>query len=78
MIKLYQLPNCPFCAKVREKLDELEVEYEVINIDRENKPQVVKDMGGFVPIIDDEGHIMKESEEILDYLDSKYGAITDY
>ena len=78
MIKLYQLEKCPYCAKVRAKLEELEIEYEIENIERENKPQIVLDLGGFVPVIDDDGNTMNESDDIIDYLEAKYGKITEY
>ena len=73
MIKLYQLPQCGACARVRAKMEELDVDYEIQNIDRENKPQIVLDKGGFVPVIDDEGTVMNESGDIIEYLDYKYG-----
>ena len=73
MIKLYQLPNCPFCAIVREKLEELEVKYEVINIDPNDRPPAVTKLGGTVPVIDDDGTVMNESADIIQYLEKKYG-----
>lgn len=75
MIKLYQYTECPFCEKVRQKLAKLELQYEKIEVDPANKPQVVKDLGGTVPVIDDNGMIMNESADIVAYLENKYGAI---
>ena len=73
MIKLYQFENFPFCEKVRRKLAELHLEYEKIEVDRGNKPKIVLDLGGTVPVIDDNGMVMNESDEIVKYLDGKYG-----
>lgn len=73
MIKLYQFENCPFCEKVRRKLAELNIEYEKVEVDPANKPQVVRELGGTVPVIDDNGHIMNESGDIVEYLEEKYG-----
>lgn len=73
MIKLYQFATCPYCEKVRQKLAELGVEYEKVEVDRANKPDIVKNLGGTVPVIDDNGMIMNESADIVKYLDEKYG-----
>lgn len=72
MIKLYQYEECPYCAKVRRKMDELGLEYEKINIDPANKPAVVLSVGHTVPVIDDDGMVMNESDDIVAYLENKY------
>lgn len=72
MIKLYQFANCPFCEKVRKKLFELNLEYEKIEVDPGDKPKIVLDLGGTVPVIDDNGMVMNESDEIVKYLEGKY------
>lgn len=74
MLKLYQYATCPFCEKVRAKLAELGLEYEKIEVDPANKPEEVTSTGGTVPVIDDDGMIMNESEDIVDYLEQKYGS----
>ena len=73
MIKLYQFATCPYCEKVRQKLAELGVEYEKVEVDSANKPDIVKNLGGTVPVIDDNGMIMNESADIVKYLEEKYG-----
>ncbi|MCC7197341.1 glutathione S-transferase N-terminal domain-containing protein [Candidatus Peregrinibacteria bacterium] len=73
MIKLYQFATCPYCERVRQKLAELNIEYEKIEVDRANKPDIVKNLGGTVPVIDDNGMIMNESADIVKYLEEKYG-----
>ena len=74
MIKLYQYAECPFCERVRQKLAQLKLPYEKVEVDPANKPQLVKDLGGTVPVIDDDGMTMRESLDIVAYLEKKYGA----
>lgn len=74
MIKLYQFATCPYCEKVRQKLAELNIEYEKVEVDPTNKPDIVKNLGGTVPVIDDNGMVMRESSDIVKYLEEKYGA----
>lgn len=74
MIKLYQYDMCPYCEKVRKKLDELGIKYEKVEVDYANKPEPVTSTGGTVPVIDDNGMIMNESMEIIAYLEKKYGS----
>ncbi len=73
MIKLYQFAECPFCEKVRQKLAALKLDYEKVEVDYINKPEVVIKLGGTVPVIDDNGMVMNESSEIVKYLEEKYG-----
>lgn len=73
MIKLYQFETCPFCEKVRRKLEELEIEYEKVEVDPANKPEIVQNLGGYVPVIEDGETIMNESDNIVAYLEEKYG-----
>ncbi len=75
MIKLYQYWDCRFCEKVRQKLAELNLEYEKIEVDPANKPAPVIETGGTVPVIDDDGMLMSESSDIVRYLEEKYGRL---
>ncbi|NKE38052.1 glutaredoxin [Natronococcus sp. JC468] len=77
-ITLYELPGCPFCAKVRTKLDELELDYDVIEVPRshEERTEVERVSGQTgVPVITDESRGvegMHESDDIVDYLEETY------
>lgn len=73
MIKLYQYETCPFCEKVRRKLAELNIEYEKVEVNPADKPGIVTRLGGTVPVIDDDGMQMNESDDIVQYLEEKYG-----
>jgi glutaredoxin 3 len=79
-ITLYELPGCPFCAKVRTKLDDLDLDYDVIEVPRSHSDRTdVKAISGQtgVPVITDEAHGvegMDESADIVEYLEETYGA----
>ena len=79
-ITLYELPGCPYCAKVIDKLDELGLEYDNIEVPRNHNERIeveaVSDQTG-VPVIVDEEHGvdgMPESDDIVGYLEETYGA----
>ncbi|PIN75859.1 hypothetical protein COV18_01620 [Candidatus Woesearchaeota archaeon CG10_big_fil_rev_8_21_14_0_10_37_12] len=71
-LTIYQIPNCPFCKKVRRKLDELKLEYETIDIDPISRPDIVMENSGTVPVLIDDGKIIPDSTRILEYLGKKY------
>ncbi|ELY80614.1 glutathione S-transferase N-terminal domain-containing protein [Natrinema pallidum] len=79
-ITMYELPGCPYCAKVRSKLDELELEYDVIEVPRSHDERTaVETVSGQtgVPVITDEAtgvEGMNESDDIVDYLEETYGS----
>ena len=85
MLELYQSENCPYCAKVREKLSALGVSYVAHN------PRLPGDEGGDVTnevsydaltaggadqipyLVDtDRGVTLYESDDIVDYLETHY------
>ena len=73
-IKLYQFEDCPFCAKVRAKLDELKFEYKKINVSedgesKERKKLFEKSGIQTVPVIEIDGEFIGESDSIIKRLD---------
>jgi glutathione S-transferase len=76
---LYELEGCPYCAKVKNKLAELDLEYESILVPRAHAERTeVKEVSGQtgVPVLVDEEHDvdgMPESDDIVAYLDETYG-----
>jgi len=78
-VKLYELDGCPYCAKVRRKLDELDLEYESVKVPSSHtKRDEVKEISSQtgVPVLVDEEHGvegMPESDDIVDYLEETYG-----
>ncbi len=76
MMKLYNLNACPYCIMVRDKLKELNLEYETINVppSHRDRHEVFKVSGQyFVPVLVDDTTILDDEEKILPYLDEKYG-----
>lgn len=80
-LTLYQFENCPYCAKVRTKLNLMRLEYQQINVprDRENslRKELFKKSGvPTVPVLkiinDDEEIYIGESDEIINYLKRSY------
>ncbi|QFU81167.1 glutaredoxin family protein [Natronorubrum aibiense] len=78
-ITLYDLPGCPFCGMVRSKLDELDLEYDTIEVPRAHSERTeVEAVSGQtgVPVITDEKQGiegMPESSDIVAYLEETYG-----
>jgi glutathione S-transferase len=78
-LELYELAGCPYCAKVKQKLDDLGLEYESHMVpsshgDRTEVEAVSGQTG--VPVLVDEDHGvegMPESDDILEYLEQTYG-----
>ncbi|MDQ2049354.1 glutathione S-transferase N-terminal domain-containing protein [Natronolimnohabitans sp. A-GB9] len=81
-ITMYDLPGCPYCMKVRSKLDELDLEYDVIEVPRSHAERTdVEEVSGQtgVPVITDEANGvegMAESDDIVEYLEETYGEET--
>jgi len=75
---LYELPGCPYCAKVTSKLDDLGVAYESREVPRSHSERTeVKEVSGQtgVPVLIDEEHDidgMPESDDIVAHLDEHY------
>ncbi len=78
-LELYELAGCPYCAKVKEKLDDLGLEYEshMVPSSHEERDEVEAVSGQTgVPVLVDEDHGidgMPESDDIVEYLEQTYG-----
>lgn len=77
MIKLYNLDHCPYCRRVREKLAELNLEYEKIDVPREKseRQEVIAVSGQpSVPVlVDGDVIIADDDDKAIAYLEEKYG-----
>jgi len=76
-ITLYQLDGCPYCEKVADRLDELDIDYDTEWVEAmhsaRNEVKEVSGQRGVPVIVDDEtGVTMAESDRILEYIDSSY------
>lgn len=77
--RLYRLEGCPYCATVKQKLDELGLNYETrdvfpLRLFRSEVKSVSGQAG--VPVLVDPDHGvtgMAESDEIVAYLERTYG-----
>ncbi len=77
-ITLYQFEECPYCAKVRAKLDELGFNYKKVNVARTREDPLRKMLAGksgvlTVPVIEISGKFTGESEIIIRKLEELKG-----
>jgi glutathione S-transferase len=74
MLTLYDAARCPYCARARIALAEKGLEYEVMEVDLNDRPQWIyeKNPTGRVPVIEEDAWILPESSVILEYLDERY------
>ena len=78
-LTLYELESCPYCAKVRTKLADLDLEYESVLVPRSHSERTeVEEISGQtgVPVLVDEANgidAMSESDDIVEYLEETYG-----
>jgi glutathione S-transferase len=75
-LTLYHVDWCPECELVRQKLADLGVAYEDIVVPgvRAFRKQVYAVSGQYyVPVLKDDGLVLTEIEDILAYLDDRYG-----
>lgn len=76
---LYELSGCPYCAKVKEKLADLDLEYDSIMVpgphDERTEVEEVSGQTGVPVLVDEANGIdwMSESDDIVEYLDQTYG-----
>ncbi len=77
-LELYDLPGCPFCAKVKTKLDELGLEYETHEVPRSHgqrtEVKAVSGQTGVPVLVDPDNGVegMPESDDIVAYLETHY------
>ena len=75
MIELYETDYCPYCDIVKETLEELELNYKVVQVPSPHHLRTeVKELSGqsFVPVIVDGEDVINDSRRIIQYLKNKY------
>ena len=78
-ITLYELEGCPYCAKVKDKLADLDLDYDSHMVPSSHSERTeVEEVSGQtgVPVLVDHEHGvdgMSESDDIVEYLDETYG-----
>ena len=79
-MKLYQAEWCPFSHRVRAKLTELGIDYELVNVPASSKQRRdLEKVAGTtaIPVLVDEQNVITDSDEALSYLEKKYEAEPD-
>ena len=76
-VTLYQLDGCPYCEKVADRLDELDVDYdsewvEALHSERNDVKRVSGQRGVPVIVDEDRGVTMAESDRILEFVERTY------
>ncbi|ESS05138.1 MAG: glutaredoxin related protein [uncultured archaeon A07HR67] len=79
---VYRLEGCPYCERVVDRLEELDVEFESVWVEgMHSRRNDVKRVSGQreVPVLVDEerGITMAESARIMEYLDATAAADAD-
>ena len=74
MLTLYDAARCPYCARVRIALAEKGVEYEVVAVDLDDRPDWLyeKNPLGKVPVLEEDSFVLPESDVIMEYLEERY------
>ena len=79
-LELYELQGCPYCAKVKRKLDELDLDYDSRMVPRSHseRDEVAEVSGqtGVPVLVDPDNDVegMPESDDIVAYLEEEYGS----
>jgi len=79
-LELYELEGCPYCAKVKRKLDDLGLEYESHMVpsshSERTEVEAVSGQTGVPVLVDNDNGIegMPESDDIVAYLEREYGS----
>lgn len=76
-VTLYQYEMCPFCACVREKLDEKGVEYKKVDVPRDPEDQLRKEMReksgvATVPVARFDDQWIGESQNIINFVEKHW------
>jgi len=72
---LYSAPRCRYVARVRIVLAEKGIDYEVVDVDLDDRPAWLyeKNPAGRVPVVEeDDGRPLAESAVIMEFLEERY------
>lgn len=76
-IVLYQTDWCPYCTRVRDAFDDLQLRYRIVNVPDEHAHRTqLRDLFGAtgVPsITDGDVKIADDDDAIIEYAERKYG-----
>jgi len=72
-IRLYTGAYCPFCLRVKKELDRLELDYEAVNADVDDRDEVVRLSGQrAIPILTIGDEVLVDSSYIIRELRNRY------
>lgn len=72
-IKLYTGNYCPYCRRVKNELDRLELEYESVNADDDGRAEVIELSGQrAIPVITIGNEVLVDSTRIIRELRQRY------
>src|SRR5919112_1725336 len=74
-MRLYQAEWCPFSHRVRAKLTELGINYEIVNVSASGKRRAeLEEVAGtkVIPVLVDGDRIITDSDEAICYLEHSY------
>ena len=73
---LYQAEWCAYCARVRKKMTDLLLDYKTVNVPYSHAERgEVKAVSGqtSIPVLVDGAVVLDDDDDIIPYLDKKYG-----
>ena len=75
-IVLYQAEWCGYCARVRSKLTDLQLDYKIVNVPPNHMDRdIVRKVSGQseIPVLVDGDVVLEDDDEIIPYLEKRYG-----
>ena len=75
MLRLYNIDNCGYCAMVRRVLDQLNLEYETVDVPwpHSERKEVFEVSGQYmVPVLVDGDQVLDDEYQIIDHLKRTY------
>ncbi len=79
MLELYQIEECPYCARVRAKLTDLGIDYIIRNEPRDKSKRErlerVSGQRGVPTLVDPDRNVIiaDDDDAIIEYLEKHYG-----
>jgi glutaredoxin 3 len=72
-IRLYTGAYCPFCLRVKNELERLELDYEAVNADADDRDEVIQLSGQrAIPILTIGDEVLVDSSQIIRELRIRY------
>lgn len=72
-IKLYTGSYCPYCRRVKQELDRLDLDYEAVDADADGRDEVIRLSGQrAIPIVTIGDEVLVDSSNIIRELRSRY------